>query len=361
MIVGVTSTPPEPYNHNSFDLDLIEQYGSVQAALEATRRIRPPYRPSLFSQDPETALWEDVQILDSKPENRPRPAAISWDEYEAWLMPAWRDLLRSDPEEKDVQTFLEGHPALLPCASNDVGRGHHGACWYAVVSQPRLKGVGGDRVPDFMWVRRDTATIYVICIEIEAPRKRWFTDAGRSTAELNQALDQILEWKLWFSKPENMLAFRHAYIPPEMTHRRIEVQYILIFGRDDEFRSGRSRHMKPDLLRAKRDLMPRLSEYFYTFDQLRPHRDASSLCSIAGISGEFSMVGIPPTLQTGESTEVLASEVADITDALADTPLISEARRDYLASRWGYWRNRTLEFSDGIPSGRQDYGGWFVE
>ncbi|WP_433512894.1 Shedu anti-phage system protein SduA domain-containing protein [Nonomuraea sp. CA-143628] len=348
-----------PYNHLRVELDMLERYGSYEAAGEALWGASRQYGADLFSQDgDEVALA--LNVGDDSRDQR-RPLAVSWDQYEAWLASEWLNILKSDPAELEVQKFLEQHPSLLPAAADDVGRGHHGACWDAVITQPRLKGLGGDRLPDFMWVKRDTATVYVILIEIEAPRKPWFTENGWATAELNQALDQLLDWKLWFSNPENALFFRHAYIPAELGYRRIETQYILIYGRDSEFRLGRSRHKRPDLLRAKRNLMPRDSEFFYTFDQLRPAKDAQNACCISGMRGNFSLRGVPPTLGTGEATQTLAAEVSNIEAAISSTPLISNERKAYLAYRWKHWREQALFVSDGVAPGTLWESGYFDE
>jgi hypothetical protein len=323
---------PEPYNHDGTELDILEQYGSFEAFWNA-QHAGLHQHPTTDPPDDDTV---DTDVADRWNEDRPQPP--EWDVYERWLVQEWRQLLDSEPSELEVQRFLEQHPSLLPGAGSDVGRGHHGPCWDAVITQPSLKGVSRERVPDFMWVRSDTSTVYALCIEIEAPTKPWFTLDGQSTAYLTQALDQILEWKVWFSLPENMLAFRHAYIPVDLGYQRIEVQFILVYGRDREFRQDESRHKDPLYLRRKRDLIPRASEYLYTFDQLRPERDAADAVTISGRRDNFNIVAVPPSFTTGRGTKQLASQIPDISSALTKTPLISEERKVYLASRWAYWR-----------------------
>ncbi|MFF3443257.1 Shedu anti-phage system protein SduA domain-containing protein [Streptosporangium sp. NPDC002721] len=346
--------PPRLYNHSASELDILETYGSYEAAAEAT------FANIVDTDSPSSDISGGEFYEGEERRNSDRPKSIPWEIYEEWLSKEWHKLLRSSPPESLVQEFLEQHPSLLPGAADDVGRGHHGSCWDAVITQPRLKGLGRDRIPDFMWVRSDTATVYVLCIEIEAPGKPWFTSGGQSSAELTQALDQLLEWKVWFSSAENMLAFRHAYIPAELGYRRIETQFLLIYGRDSEFRPGTSRHERPDYLRRKRDFIPRDSEFFYTFDQLRPERDAQHCSTISGMQSEFTMVHMPPTIQTGRSTKTLASEIVEIGPALESIPLISEDRKKYLIERWGYWRNQALR-GESTSSGFVWAGGFFSE
>jgi hypothetical protein len=64
------------------------------------------------------------------------------------------------------------------------------------------------RVPDFLWLSRDSDTDQPVLIEIEAPSKKWFTKAGAPTAGFTQALNQIAEWKSWFSIGRNLDAFK---------------------------------------------------------------------------------------------------------------------------------------------------------
>ncbi|MFF4198281.1 Shedu anti-phage system protein SduA domain-containing protein [Nonomuraea sp. NPDC001831] len=330
------SPPSSSYSHSAEELNILEEYGSYEAAASATF-----VHQSELDSSHESRISDGITRNDDGCEPD-RPQAIAWDVYESWLTEEWRRLLQSNPPETLVQAFLEQHPSLLPGAADDVGRGHHGPCWDAVITQPRLKGLGRDRIPDFMWVRRDTATVHVLCIEIEAPGKPWFTSSGQSAAELTQALDQLLEWKVWFTNPENALAFRHAYIPPEFSDRRIEPQFLLIYGRDSEFQRDSSRHERPEHLRRKRDFLPRRSEFLYTFDQLRPEKDAQNCSTISGIRAEFELVAMPPTIRTGSSTKTLASEIAEIGQVLGSAPLISEERKAYLIKRWQYWREQAL-------------------
>ncbi|MFC4589338.1 DUF4263 domain-containing protein [Sphaerisporangium corydalis] len=354
MKVAFMENPPKPYNHSAGELDIYEEYGSYEEAARATwARIKE-------NRSSNDDAWPDDPLEFEHYRNPNRPQAVPWEVYEPWLIGQWRNLLQSNPPESLVQEFLEQHPSLLPGAADDVGRGHHGACWDAVITQPRLKGLGHDRIPDFMWVRSDTATVYVLCIEIEAPGKPWFITGGQSSAELTQALDQLLEWKVWFANPENMLTFRRSYIPAELGYQRIETQFLLIYGRDSEFRHATSRHEHPDRLRRKRDFIPRDSEFLYTFDQLRPERDAQNCSTISGIQSEFRMVRMPPTIKTGESTKTLASEISEIESPLEVIPLIGEDRKRYLAQRWKYWRAEALG-GQNISRGFVWSGGFFSE
>ncbi|MCX5608241.1 DUF4263 domain-containing protein [Streptomyces sp. NBC_00047] len=268
-----------------------------------------------------------------------RPQPLSWDEYQTFLSPRWEALLASNPNERKVQEFLELHPCFLPGATASVGRGgHHGPSFEAVIRQPPLQGLGPTRVPDFMWVRRDTGAICPICIEIESPSKSWFNKGSRTpTAELTQAIDQLTEWKVWFNSPENRLIFGKTYAP-QYADRPIEPQFVLIFGRDSEFRASSSKHENPDYMRLKRDHMSRSNEHFFTYDQLRPSREGADYATITRTAVGWTLHSIPPTFSTGARMRELSGVVGDPSAAVSRTDLIGSDRRAYLLERWRYWR-----------------------
>ncbi|MFF4573672.1 Shedu anti-phage system protein SduA domain-containing protein [Streptomyces sp. NPDC001410] len=241
-----------------------------------------------------------------------------------------------------MQTFLESHPCLLPGATDSIGHGgHHGASFSAVIRQPPLEGLGPKRIPDFMWVRRDTGAIRPICIEIESPGKSWFNKDRTPTAELTQAIDQITEWKVWFDSPENRLIFGKRYAP-QFSHRPIVPQFVLVFGRNSEFAAGHSKHVNPDYMRRKRDHMPRKDEHFFTYDQLRAEREAEIYATITNRVYEWSLDSIPPTFCTGAHITELSAVVSDPSQAISSADLLGPERKTYLAERWNYWRSVAL-------------------
>jgi len=279
-----------------------------------------------------------------------RPAPVEWDDYATWLVDAWSTCLAGATSERQVQEFLEQHPSLLPGATDSAGvLGHHPACWDAVIRQPELKGLGPGRQPDFMWVRRDTAAVRPVLIEIEDPNKHWFNPSNRNpTAETTHALDQLIEWKVWFQDSENRLIFEKRYVPQEFRHRPLEPQYVLIHGRQSEFDEITSPHESPLYMRRKRDLMRRERELFFTYDQLRPDDEARDYATLTATTTGFKLDALPPTFATGHNTADLAALIADPALALAQVPLISDARRAFLHERWKYWRQQRLA---GSPAG----------
>src|SRR5260370_1279934 len=85
----------------------------------------------------------------------PPIAAMNSADYERIVVSAWGSFLNSpvSPTEREVQQFLEVHPALLPGAFNITGNADSGhSPWFnGVISQPPLPSYS-KRVPDFMWL-----------------------------------------------------------------------------------------------------------------------------------------------------------------------------------------------------------------
>ena len=273
---------------------------------------------------------------------------MAWNRYESWLSHEWGSCLTTDPDEPSVQRFLEQHPSLLPGASDDVGQGgHHGAWWDAVITQPELKGLGPSRWPDFMWVRRDTNSTKPILIEIESPRKRWYNQNLVLNANVTQAIDQLDEWRTWFDNDENRLIFKRAYVPARFNSRFLQPEYVLIYGRSAEFRRD-GPHADYERARHKRDQLRRHDVHMYTFDMLRPRYEAASYATIRRRRQRFEIETIPPTFSTGSyllREGTLLDAATDIDNALDSTHLVEDGRREYLRTRWNYWKREDVEYS----------------
>lgn len=274
------------------------------------------------------------------PNRRPgRPMAVPWDEYSGDVTTRYRDLLGTNPDEPSMQRFFEHHPSLLPGAGEIGKGGHHGAWWEAVISQPKLQGLPPKRVPDFMFVRSDTATTRPICIEIEAPVKPWFNKDLTPTAKLTQALDQLDEWAQWFSKIENHPIFNRLYVPEEWDNKPIEPVFVLIYGRTGEFCRG-GPHRNFSRARSKRDRL-RPDYYIYTYDMLKPSIDGEHHATLQGdqISG-FNLLSLPAIFGTSSHLThpgSLMAAVDNIKACLERNPAISKNRRLYLEERWEFW------------------------
>lgn len=263
---------------------------------------------------------------------------MAWQTYVDRVLARWHDLLASDPEESDVQAFLELHPAMIPGGSGDVGPGgHHGSEMSAVFRRPRLEGQGRDFEPDFMWVTRSSGLITPVLVEIEKPSKRWFKADGRPTQSFTEAHDQLNDWRSWFARDQNAAIFRDTYLfHSKYSDRPLAPQFVLIYGRQAEFEHGGG-HRNPDALRHKRDSQRLSDEAFMTFDSVRPRYDHSSSLTVTMTAQGPRTFAVSPAFGTDTDSGSDALILGSIDAALDRSEMLSRERRTYLADRWSHW------------------------
>lgn len=277
------------------------------------------------------------------------PAAMAWEDYEHRVKTDWRALLDSSEGqiEKNIQRFLEMHPCLVPGGQSMSGPSGHSAFPAALITQPRLPGFG-ERVPDFLWLASDSLHQYAVLIEIEAPSKRMFTNAGVPTTHFTQAQTQLAQWKAWLSVPENEALFRSHYFPSDSFRwRRFVPQYVLIYGRRSEIED------RPHLnhIRAQ---MAREHEYHMTFDRLYPIKDQDQYMTVKYDGKSYKAVALPATLRLGPLAADYRHLIAEKEKIVDDTPYLSEERKSFLKDRFSYWD----EWARGGNKGLMNTGDW---
>lgn len=268
-----------------------------------------------------------------------RPKAIDWNEYVGEVTRQWKELLDREPEEREVQQFLELHPSMVPGGSGEVGPGgHHGSELSAVFRLPELKGLGPNYFPDFMWVTRSSALITPILIEIEKPSKKWFRKDGRPTAEFTHAHDQLTEWRSWFARPGNLETFRQTYLfSDSFRSRPLVPQYVLVYGRASEFEPC-GPHSDPETLRHKRDLQRHADESFISFDSLRPRYDSAATLTATMTAHGPRAFALSPLYGTSSNSGKDAMILGSLHEALERSAMLSPERKVYLAQRWDHWK-----------------------
>ncbi len=260
------------------------------------------------------------------------PPPMSWGEYEELVRTKWNELLSSETtDEPKIQEFLEEHPSLLPGAFGLFGSGHYPLGHYpfpcAVISQPILQGIGLKK-PDFLWIATDSMSVYPTFIELEAPTKRWFTKKGKQDDELTKAYNQIVEWKVWFSIPENVLIFKKFYqFPDWLGGRPLKPLYILIYGRREEA----NKHIK------KRSHLDLENVYSMTYDGLSPDPKVDQLMTVRITQNGYEAVAIPPTLRLHSLTADILAIIKNKESAVQKNLYISKERKDFLTRRIPYW------------------------
>jgi hypothetical protein len=192
--------------------------------------------------------------------------AMGWEKYKKIILKEWKELLEKIDRvtERDFQHFFESHPCMLPWIYGVFGVGAHGMFPSALISQPVLPSFTR-KVPDFMFIARDSAAVYAVLIEIEDPRKPWATSNGCPSAKLTQAINQLKEWQAWFSQPLNCKQFKGYYnIPQEfLNYRQFLQKYILIYGRQSEAMSNPEFAKKRFSLQGLNEVFSNYSAYFH--------------------------------------------------------------------------------------------------
>jgi hypothetical protein len=267
------------------------------------------------------------------------PPAWTWDDYSRFLSKQWAACLRDASSEQDVQDFLELHPCVLPGGEGggDSFGGHHGPLPGAVVRQPELPGLNRP-VPDFLWVTRTSAGIHPVLIEIEDPRKRWFTKAGHPRSELTQARNQLSDWKTWFSNPAHQILFSEKYVLDDYLRRWLPVvpRYVLVYGRRADAEADRQAN------RSRANQQPN-DVLEMTYDRLAPQLTASNCVTVhAGTSG-WTVVNIPPTFRLGPNNADDLNILSGWEKAIGANNLITTERQRFLLERLAYWQEYARE------------------
>jgi len=268
---------------------------------------------------------------------------MSWNDYEQTVLHEWSSLLessQSSPDERSFQSFFERHPCMLPCG---IEGGHHGVFPLALISQPPLSGLGG-KIPDFLWIVRDSASVYAVLVEIEEPSKPWATESGQQNAKLTQAINQIKDWKSWFKNPTNETRFIEDYrIPQFLTRKRsFEQRYILVYGR-------RSDPTLTEKFNKKRIELQGENEIYMTYDRLFPNQYYDQNLTVKLDDEGYKAISVPPTIKLSPSNAKDRSLIRDKEIAIRKNNYLSTPRKEFLINRLEYWDNWARDCSKPVP------------
>jgi hypothetical protein len=230
--------------------------------------------------------------------------------------------------------------------------GHHGGWNDTVISQPPLPGIS-KRVPDFMWLTKNSEDIIPVLIEIEAPGKPWFNEDGQRSAKLTHAQDQLADWVTQLDNAANRQQLAEMYDFPRrwtFTHNLVP-RLLLVYGRANELKR------RPELNRKRRAIRGSATEAM-TFDRLRPLEGSKNAVSVRMENGTAVVIAIPPTFRLGPANADAIFAVRGWEDAVAGNGEITEARKEFLLSRLPYWAERGRQSKDGRGLGPHSRADW---
>ena len=109
------------------------------------------------------------------------------------LLPLYEVALKDSRREEDIHNFLAMHPEICLQAFSD------GSAALYMLSKFRL---GSAYVADFLVVgyRSFGFPVQCVLVELESPQAKPFTKSGVFSAQLNQAIRQVADWKSWMKE-----------------------------------------------------------------------------------------------------------------------------------------------------------------
>jgi len=269
-------------------------------------------------------IGENYQLAESI------PMCIEWENYRNKVINEYMELIDNIIVEKELQIFLERNPSFVPGALGlDAPSGHY-PYMHTVISQPHIGGII-NRIPDFMWLAQDSLHFSPILIEIEKPSKKMFNQSGNTSADFNQALGQIKQWKYILNNPTNHQLFYDMYhVPQTLREKVFAPQYILVYGRRSEYEDNA-------LLTGMRYENQDHDIKIISFDRLSPSYEFRQFCCCKMVNGEYSIKTIPPTFRYRPDCAEVLPKYKDFEAKIDEIEMISVERRLFLKKRLPYW------------------------
>lgn len=147
------------------------------------------------------------------------------------LKKEFTNLLDKCEKEEVYQEFLKKHTELIPTTFM-LNHGVHHSLVFSKLA------IGNSLISDFCFISKSSAEWNIVFIELEKPDARFFNKDGTQSNDLNKGYSQILDWKRYFSLPENQLAFKRRPViktimagNPKMYDNPCNFKYILVLGR----------------------------------------------------------------------------------------------------------------------------------
>jgi hypothetical protein len=142
--------------------------------------------------------------------------------------------------EVSLKPFFEAYPAAIPTRAWQL---NHYVHFDFVFPQYPI----GDRFQsDFVYLTKSSAEWWCVLVEIESPKARLFQDNAKSIkkhSDLNSALDQIQDWRIYLEKHKADFLDGLAPIlrPLKVARNPISFKYTLVIGRSMEFENNPAR------------------------------------------------------------------------------------------------------------------------
>ncbi|MDB5713035.1 MAG: hypothetical protein JWO15_432 [Sphingomonadales bacterium] len=147
----------------------------------------------------------------------------------------------STKSENDVQTFLEEHTEfLIPSWFQN-----HPIAMNSVIAKFPI----GGRTADFAWLMSDSATWFLVLVEIESPHKKLFSGSSKHvkpSSDFEDALNQTHVWKEFFidHPAEVRESIRPLLVPLGRERNTLKLRRVLIIGRSADHEASEARRKR---------------------------------------------------------------------------------------------------------------------
>ncbi len=131
--------------------------------------------------------------------------------------------------ENAIQDYLEKHSYLLPKRFLL----NHGIHFNMFISKLPI-GIGYKT--DFTYITKSSSEWRIVLVEIEDPKKKFFTKNEQTSQDFNHACDQISKWRAYINGAgQSHVREELSKLLEPLHNNPVKFKYLLIYGRTSEF------------------------------------------------------------------------------------------------------------------------------
>ena len=158
-----------------------------------------------------------------------------------------------------------------------------------------------------------------------------FVKGNTESADFNQAMGQIRQWKMILNNPTNIQVFYDMFdIPIEMRNKHFHPQYLLIYGRRSEYENDR-------YLTGLRYENQSADLTIMSYDRLTPVFEYRQFVTCKVKTGRYVVQHIPPTYRHRADCAEELYRYTNFYEEIDNMEKTTEERKGFLKDRFQYW------------------------
>lgn len=251
----------------------------------------------------------------------------SLDSYVERIADQYQQMLANESlEESSYQKFFEQNPCIL---SGLTPIGGQGVLLDALISQPKIQ-FSDTRIPDFVWLTRNSLDFCPTFIEIEKPSKECFKQNQELSSAFHEAHDQLGSWKALLTNDDTKRSLFDVFsLPKDLLDLNFKPSYVLIIGRRSQWENSQ---------RKIRTLGVQSNDGFtkiHSFDHIAPTAGSilpyiQSIVTCRIKKGQLSVISIPDALTLCPTLRDSYARWSNFHEALDANLNIDPERKKYL-------------------------------